>query len=896
MNAKKLLSTLLSAAMAVSMLAGCFGGGGNKNYSDKAADAANAAQSTVVFATDAKLSKSLQDALENFTQLDDIKDAMEADENLKSLLTSGWDLDVVAEQGEDAEAAAKAIAEKYILSIVSGKKAEGKIAMVLHDGNGYYYVAVLTYGNGGSGSGGGAGGGSGSGDGDHPGGNPGGGTDPDDPNKPGTGDDDDEEENGPVAQSIEVTKDPNKLHYFLNDYFDPDGMEVTLHTNQGERELDSTEYTIVKEAFSETGEQKVTIIYYDQETGKELYAYVTVNVSAPEVTSIEVTKAPTKTRYLVDEEYFDPAGMEVKAYFDDGSWRVLAPSEYTVDKGPFSNVGDNEVKITYNDASTSVTVTGVKFVETSVTYSDTPSLGDSFNEGLLTVIAVYDDGIKNVEKEVKKFTYDIDDINADGQFTDTYVTVEVSYTDEFGVNRTGSGDIEVAYVAPVAVGLEVSLADPDKTFYVGDSITKNDLIVYAVYKNVFGNESREKIDGYAITNPNGSTFDKAGDCEVTVEWNDLTGSTTVTVEEKEHIVTVKWNEAQGSVKINDTTYTGGEANVKIEAGTKVVVQAVPYTVQGYVFDGFTGTSKEDGTVNEIAHTYTIDSLSDDVSIGVNFKLTQVTVTLKLEGNGSGTVKFNDQKVEDGKFITVNFKQDVTIKAEADSGSKLIFIKDSVGNDVTKVHPSDDITITVKFESVQPEIARIEVTQDKDIYVGQTLTSEYLTVTAYDSNDNVIENPNLELTTISKTTFDEANSYNIAFTFKVGNSYKSVTASIIVQKPDVTITFKQGEEFKQGETLFYSKKYGTHEKELRKGMKIQISYGKNDLNPKEIEITEGMIGRSLHDLFYEDFNGNQVSIGNTFTGFDRTGEQNVWVSYTKDNITYEFIVRINVKGA
>ena len=194
MNAKKLLSTLLSAAMAVSMLAGCFGGGGNKNYSDKAADAANAAQSTVVFATDAKLSKSLQDALENFTQLDDIKDAMEADENLKSLLTSGWDLDVVAEQGEDAEAAAKAIAEKYILSIVSGKKAEGKIAMVLHDGNGYYYVAVLTYGNGGSGSGGGAGGGSGSGD-DGQGGNPGGGDDdkpgPDDEeNNPGGGDDD----------------------------------------------------------------------------------------------------------------------------------------------------------------------------------------------------------------------------------------------------------------------------------------------------------------------------------------------------------------------------------------------------------------------------------------------------------------------------------------------------------------------------------------------------------------------------------------------------------------------------------------------------------------------------------------------------------------------------------
>lgn len=195
MNAKKLLSTLMSAAMAVTMLAGCFGGGGS-NYSRQAADAANAAQSTVVFATDTTLAKSLQDALAGgLTQLDEIDDAMEADENLKPLLTSGWDLDIFAAQGEDAEAAAKTIAEQYIVSAVIGKKAEGKIAMVLHDGNGYYYVAVLTYGSGGSGSGGGAGGGSGSGEGGQGGGTTPG-TDPDEPgpdddeNNPGGGDDD----------------------------------------------------------------------------------------------------------------------------------------------------------------------------------------------------------------------------------------------------------------------------------------------------------------------------------------------------------------------------------------------------------------------------------------------------------------------------------------------------------------------------------------------------------------------------------------------------------------------------------------------------------------------------------------------------------------------------------
>ena len=209
MNAKKLLSTLLSAAMAVSMLAGCFGGGGNKNYSDEAADAANAAQSTVVFSTDATLAKSLQDALaDGLTQLDEIDDAMEADENLKPLLTSGWDLDIFAAQGEDAEAAAKTIAEQYIVSAVIGKKAEGKIAMVLHDGNGYYYVAVLTYGSGGSGSG-------------------------DDGSRPGPGDDDDEEENGRVfLKKITVTP-PSTLVYVVGQEFKPEDMTIMAFYSDG---------------------------------------------------------------------------------------------------------------------------------------------------------------------------------------------------------------------------------------------------------------------------------------------------------------------------------------------------------------------------------------------------------------------------------------------------------------------------------------------------------------------------------------------------------------------------------------------------------------------------------------------------------------------------------------
>ena len=795
---------------------------------------------------------------------------------------------------------------------MSGKKAEGKIAMVLHDGNGYYYVAVLTYGNGGSGSGGGAGGGSGSGDGDQGG------------NRPG--DDDDEEENGRVfLKEIKVTP-ATKTVYAKGEEFDPAGMIVTAFYSDGSTKIITSDCKWecglwdAEKVFQKTGNAFVVVIYEDTSIGKSWSASFGIEVTEAKVVKVEA-KAVTEPLTYQQGEDFDPDDVEVFVTWTDSDQPKqvsLSDCDYEIVPLYGSDMKDDngnllpgkyQVKITYQgvpaenavefSVNSVIKIAKVEAKNTKTSYFE----GDSFDPSTIRItVTMSNDKTETTTLNDAKCDYKIvfEDgttagVNENNLTPGKYKVVNITYD---GVKAN-----EVSFDVSTPAVTSISVTGVKDTYTKGSKIESKDITVTATLEN--GKTKNLDPSEYTITP---AEFTEAGEnVQVTITYkgdkNVDPWIKTVKVEETTHTVTVKWNKDQGSVKINDTTYTDGEANVKIEAGTEVVVQAVPYADRGYVFDGFTGTSK-DGTVDETAHTYTIDSLSDDVSIGVNFKLTQVTVTLKLEGNGSGTVKFNGQKVEDGEFITVNFKQNVTITAEADSGSKLISINDGV-NPLPSgkiIYPSDNITITVTFESVQPEIARIEVTQAKDIYVGQTLTSEYLAVTAYDSNDNVIENPNLELTTISKTIFDEANSYNIAFTFKVGNSYKSVTASIIVQKPDVTITFKQGEEFKQGETLFYSKKYqggtmdGTHEKELRKGMKIQISYGKNDLNPEEIEITKGMIGKSLHDLFYEDFNRNPVSIGNTFTGFEHTGEQNVWVSYTKDNITYEFIVRINVKGA
>ena len=156
MHAKKLLSLLLSALAAVTLLASC---GSRWDYSREAVKAANEAQGEtlrVEFQVDQKFTNALHDAVEENIQPADVEKAMLADASLKELLTSGYRLNVYALRADvDAEEAARTIAEEQILPRLSGCKDEGIISMVKAD-NDYFYEAVLTYKESSAGGGGGS--------------------------------------------------------------------------------------------------------------------------------------------------------------------------------------------------------------------------------------------------------------------------------------------------------------------------------------------------------------------------------------------------------------------------------------------------------------------------------------------------------------------------------------------------------------------------------------------------------------------------------------------------------------------------------------------------------------------------------------------------------------------
>ena len=459
MYARKLLSLVSTAVFAVVMLAGC----GGSNFSSAAAKAANKAQSTVVFETDARLTNSLQDALEASADPTAIRQAMVEDDNMDELLKSGYRLDVLTVGGSDGDAAADALAE-YIKTIVSGREKEGYISLVKAD-NGSFYAAILTYRNGGSGGGSGSGGGTtgggsgeqgGSGEG---GGNPGGTTDPD---NPGSGDIGDENTEYTVTSNVEGDKaggyvnSPNSTT--INQSFSftvttNEGYEATVTVN-GEELTGDGEYTLS----GVTGDTTVTVTF------------------AKKVYSVKVSMAGGNGEYYLPSStvaYGESVTLTVTPH--DGYKATVAAtmggeavhptvdgvdgSEYTI-----SDVkGDVVFNLTFTETPKTITWkdTEITPAQMSVDY------GDKFFAGSLTVYAVYTDGTNEFKGEVNSFNYKSEILDDQDRFTESG-TLTITYNDKFGEERTATVEVTVNPKDPVATSyLKVTPKDPSKVYTKG---------------------------------------------------------------------------------------------------------------------------------------------------------------------------------------------------------------------------------------------------------------------------------------------------------------------------------------------------------------------------------------------------------------------------------------------
>lgn len=577
MNAKKLLSTLLSAVMAVTALASC---GEGTNYSNEAVKAANEAQSTVVFETDSDLAKSLQDALEDYTQTSDIKTAMVADENLKDLLTSGYQLDVYAAQGEDAEAAAQAIAQQYIVNIVSGKQSEGKIAMILHKGNGYYYAAVLTYRTGG-GSGSGGSGGSSSGDGD--------------------------EDNTVVLTEIKVTKNP-KTEYWVGDSFETSGMVITAYYSNNTSKDVTLDCSMSCTGFDDDDNK----VFKTAGTYKVVFTYqgktATVTVNVAEVKPATVTVSLSENVYEAGED-FNPSTVTVTVKFNNGTTKTVDLSDCTYEITTAAGQKVDEKDLDAGKYWLSVSYEGIT----------ADSVGFAVEEVYITEILAVD-GIKEsyyVDDEIDlnevkvKVKYSNGDtgwlpIKGDSRFTVSPTKFKTDGFTKVVIECKQDGYQELNYscgvnVMPNTYTVTVEL--------VGEGKAPETFEVTAGGSNTFEVEPADgwKLTGVTVDNKNAKVAFNGNKVTVSNVQGDVT--VTVTLTQMEYDVTLNI-EGDGTVKLNGTSYLDGKT-ITVKHGEPLKVEAT--AGQGYEF-----VSINDGKV-----THTKDSvelyITGNVTITVTFE-------------------------------------------------------------------------------------------------------------------------------------------------------------------------------------------------------------------------------------------------------------------------------------
>ncbi|MGI5893707.1 MAG: bacterial Ig-like domain-containing protein [Candidatus Merdivicinus sp.] len=308
--------------------------------------------------------------------------------------------------------------------------------------------------------------------------------------------------------SISVTEQPDKTIYYDGDKFDPAGMEIMARYNDGmEVSVPLDECIFTPDPLTE-GTTEVTVSY----SGKT--ATVPVTVRPPRVlTEIKITTPPAKTEYYVGES-FDPTGMVVTAYYNDGSSEsvnlgdcTFAPEEMTLDT--------TSVTVSYSGKSAQVTVSVQKKELESISVTKQPDKtvyydGDKFDPTGMEITARYNDGTEvSVPLDECIFTPD--------PLTEGTTEVTVSYS-----GKTATVPVTVH---PPRVLTEIKITTPPaKTeYYIGEIFDPTGMVVTAYYND----SSSESVNlGDCTFAPEKMTLDTTS---VTISYGGMTAAVNVTV-------------------------------------------------------------------------------------------------------------------------------------------------------------------------------------------------------------------------------------------------------------------------------------------------------------------------------------------------------------------------------
>lgn len=211
--------------------------------------------------------------------------------------------------------------------------------------------------------------------------------------------------------------------------------------------------------------------------------------SSPVLLSIEVTNPPNKT-YYTKNEAFDPGGMILTGYYDNGGSRELAG--YTVLPVDTSTAGEKIVTVGFDKLETSFSVFVNEYPLEGIVLASPPdkteyAKGEDFDPEGLVLEGAYPDG----QRPVTGYTHDFDS-SAEGTFT---VTLTLNgFTADFEITVGPAALVSIAVSSP-----------PRKTHYgKGELFLPAGLVIRGTYTD--GEVKTET--GYSLSNTTTETVEE----------------------------------------------------------------------------------------------------------------------------------------------------------------------------------------------------------------------------------------------------------------------------------------------------------------------------------------------------------------------------------------------------
>lgn len=316
----------------------------------------------------------------------------------------------------------------------------------------------------------------------------------------------------PKIFRVEVKQPPKKTEYIQYQELDPAGLELEVTYDNGDIVTVTEGWEPIAYDFTTPGPKTLIVRYQGRTTQFE------VTVVPRTLQSIEVTRGPNVTEYVVGTTQLNLNGLELALHYDSGSVDIVDYSaiqqelEISFD---FSEAGEQEVLLTYQGKTASFIVTVIPRQLTSISVSKEPDKTEYYSDELfddtgMELTLRYNDGTTQVVTE--GWTVDCDFGEAEPGSTRYPVTITYQ-----GKETTLHVTVTQVYVTSIAV-----TKLPKKQSYLqGEEFDPEGMEVTLTY-----NSGRTALaDGWQVE----YDFSEPGQQEVTVYCSNQKTSFTVTV-------------------------------------------------------------------------------------------------------------------------------------------------------------------------------------------------------------------------------------------------------------------------------------------------------------------------------------------------------------------------------